>query len=76
MQIRYTPKEYVAATWLEGIAEYGAAQGQTEAVADLVVSLGEYKESLEKRETKLGDSARRELDYLRRLIKRVPSDLT
>ena len=70
VQIRTTRKEWLATTWLEGIAEYGVGEGGSEAIIDLVVSLGEYRESLEKREVNLGDSARRELDYLRRLIER------
>ncbi len=61
----------VATTWLEGIAEYGAADNETDAVTDLIISLGEYKEALEDREENLGDSARMELDYLRKLIERV-----
>ncbi|MBI4330750.1 MAG: hypothetical protein HY673_05685 [Chloroflexi bacterium] len=72
VQITYTQKETLATTWLEGIAEYGVAKGENEAVTDLVISLGEYRECLEKRETNLGDSARRELEHLRRLIERAP----
>ena len=41
-----------------------------EAIIDLVISLGEYHESLEEHEEDLGDSARRDLDCLRRLIRR------
>lgn len=70
VQIRHTQKEYLATTWLEGIAEYGVGKGESEAIIDLVVSLGEYRDSLEKQEVNLGDSARRELDYLRRIIER------
>lgn len=69
-QIRHTRKEWLATTWLEGIAEYGVGEDTSEAIIDLVVSLGEYQESLEKQEAKLGDSAQRELDHLRRLIER------
>ena len=71
IQIRHTRRESLATTWFEGMAEYGTGQGQSEAITDLVNSLGEYRESLEKREKNLGGSARKELDYLRRLIERA-----
>ena len=70
VQINHTQKESVATTWLEGIAEYGVAKNESGAIIDLVVSLGEYLEALERREKNLGDSARKELNYLRRLIGR------
>lgn len=70
VQTKPARKGWVATGWLEGIAEYGTAENETDAITDLVVSLGEYKEALEKREEGLGDSARRELDYLRKLIER------
>ena len=73
VQVSRSRRESVATTWLEGIAEYGTGAGDNEAVSDLVVSLGEYRRSLEKRERKLGDSARKELDCLRRLIERKRS---
>jgi len=56
---------------LEGIAEYGAAKNESGAIIDLVVSLGEYFEALERREKDLRDSALKELNCLRRLIKRL-----
>ena len=68
VQISHKRKELVATTWLEGVAEYGTAKNENEAIADLIVSLGEYLEVLEGRENNLGDSARNELDCLRRLI--------
>ena len=70
--VQLTParRELVAETWLEGLAEYGTAENEADAITDLVVSLGEYGEALESREKNLGDSARKELDYLRRLIER------
>ena len=71
VQISHTQKGSVATTWLEGIAEYGAAKNGSEAITDLVVSLGEYLEALERREKDLGDSACNELNCLRRLIKRL-----
>lgn len=73
VQVSRTRRESVATTWLEGIAEYGTGAGDNEAISDLVVSLGEYRKSLEKRERKLGDSARKELDCLVRLIERSPA---
>jgi len=71
VQISHTQKGSVATTWLEGIAEYGAAKNESGAITDLVVSLGEYLEALQRREKDLGDSACKELNYLRRLIKRL-----
>lgn len=70
VQIHQTRKECLATTWLEGIAEYGVGEDTSDAIMDLVVSLGEYRESLEKQEANLADSARRELDHLRRIIER------
>jgi len=70
VQVSRAQKESLAMIWLEGVAEYGTGEGDSEAITDLVVSIGEYRESLEKREKKLGDSARKELDCLRRLIER------
>lgn len=76
VEISRARRESVATTWLEGVAEYGTGVGNDEAISDLVVSLGEYRKALEKRERKLGDSARRELDCLRRLIERFPTNPT
>ena len=70
VQTKPTRKGSVATAWLEGINEYGTADNETDAITDLVVSLGEYKETLEEREDNLGDSALRELYYLRKLIER------
>ena len=69
-QVSRARRESLAVTWLEAVAEYGTGKGDGEAITDLVVSLGEYLESLEKRAKKLGSSAQRELDCLRRLIER------
>jgi len=74
LQLRRVRKQWVASTWLEGVAEYGVADTESEAARDLVVSLGDYREALETRENKLGESARRELARLRILIERSPSE--
>ena len=71
VQLRRTRRQWVATAWLEGTAEYGTAETVGEAIMDLVDSLGEYLESLEKRADTLGDSAQRELAYLRNLIECV-----
>ena len=68
VQLRRTQDEVLSETWLEGVYEYGCAQDDSEAIIDPVISLGEYRKALEKRGKKLGDTARRELDALRRLI--------
>ena len=71
MQMQCAETECVASTWLEGVLEYGVGERQDEAIVDLLISLGEYLESLDERETTLGDSAKRELDYLRKIIERA-----
>ena len=76
VQVRRVRKGFVANIWLEGAAEYGTGVGETEAISDLIVSLGEYRESLQRREATLGDSAQRELDCLRKLIERRPGNLS
>lgn len=68
LQVHRTDKEYLAETWLEGVCEYGTGCREGEAVADLVSSLGDYLQSLEKRRATLGDSASQELAVLERLI--------
>lgn len=70
VRIQDNSDESIATSWLEGVLEYGTGKGHQEAIEDLVVSLGEYLESLEKQYAILGDSARRELDTLRKLIER------
>ncbi|MDP2920639.1 MAG: hypothetical protein Q8O43_10545 [Dehalococcoidia bacterium] len=74
VQILRTSQESVATTWLEGIAEYGVASQDDKAIEDLVISLGEYRESLENRKKELGDSAKNELEYLRKLMERTLSE--
>ena len=64
-------KQSSATTWLEGVVEYGVGKEDNEAIVDLVTSLGEYWEALEKREANLGDEPRKELDSLRNLIRRA-----
>ena len=70
VRLKRTQQEVLAETWLEDVYEYGAGQDDTEAITDLVVSLGEYLHVLNKRKKQLGDSACKELEALRRLIKR------
>lgn len=62
--------EWVAATWLEGIAEYGVGADDRDAIEDLVMSLGEYRECLEARKGRLGGTAQQELSTLQRVIER------
>jgi len=70
-EIQHTPEGSIAKTWLEGVCEYGTSKDENEALSDLVTSLGEYRESLEDREDSLGESARKDLIYLRKLIDRI-----
>lgn len=74
VQIRRTRKQSLATSWLEGVTEYGVGKTDSEAITDLVMSVGEYRESLEKQENKLGDTAQKELSYLRRLVERSSGD--
>lgn len=70
VQLRRTQEGILAETWLEGIYEYGAGQDDTQAITDLVVSLDEYFHVLNRKKRQLGDSARKELDALRKLVGR------
>ena len=73
IRVRRTRKEFVATTWLEGgaLVEYGSGKTAGEAITDLVTSLGEYREALEERESKVGDSSLKELAHLRNIIERT-----
>ncbi len=75
IQLSHARKQSVAITWLEGLVEYGTGVSNSDAISDLIVSLGEYLESLEQREAELGDSALRELTLLRNLIEKEPSQV-
>ena len=68
IQVRRTKKEWLAETWLEGISEYGLGQNESDAITDLIVSLGEYYKSLKMRKRKLGDSALKDIATLEKLI--------
>ena len=68
VQLRKTRDGVLSETWLEGVYEYGSGQDDPEAITDLLISLAEYRKALEKRGTKLGGTARRELDALLMLI--------
>ncbi|MBI4285148.1 MAG: hypothetical protein HY670_04505 [Chloroflexi bacterium] len=68
VQIRREHGESIATIWLEGITEYGVADSDEKAKVDLVASLGEYRQCLEERQENLGESARKELEALKRLI--------
>jgi len=75
VRIQNRAGESLAMTWLEsGIAEYGVGKSDPEAIEDLIVSLGEYRESLENKKTVLGKSASIELENLSRLISRLDNE--
>ena len=61
----------LATVQLEGIAEYGTGADPIDAIEDLVDSLGEYREVLEGREDRIGESALADLTRLRKLIERA-----
>ncbi|MBM3956568.1 MAG: hypothetical protein FJ313_00775 [Gemmatimonadetes bacterium] len=71
VQERRTRSGVVATAYLEAFTEYGAAKGEAEALADLICSLGEYRESLARRREKLSPAALGQLGALDRLIERV-----
>lgn len=68
VQLRNTSEGVLAETWLEGIYEYGVGEDNIRAIEDLVISLNEYLSVLNKDIESLGDSARKELDTLQKLI--------
>ena len=68
MEIRRNRDQCIASTWLEGVVEYGVGDSDSEAIVDLVYSLGDYRVSLLKRKDSLGESAKRDLKLLERLI--------
>lgn len=74
VELRHTDGQYMATTWLEKTAEYGISATAPEAITDLIISLGEYLESLETREEDLGDSAKLELNFLRNLIENASAN--
>jgi hypothetical protein len=75
VQLRSIPKGWLATIWLDDIAEYGTGVTEADAVSDLVDSLGESLESLERRKHKLGDSAQEELAKLYSIIDRTPLEI-
>ncbi|MBI4312768.1 MAG: hypothetical protein HY681_13455 [Chloroflexi bacterium] len=69
-EVHETSDTVTAITWLEGVEEYGIGPQKDKAIRDLIISLGEYRESLEEREEQLGPTALSHLALLRRLIQR------
>ena len=65
--------ETVAKTGLT-IEEYGIGNTLKDAVYDLLTSLSGYRETLERRQDKLGDSAAADLASLKTLIRRKDSN--
>ena len=63
-EVHVTQNSVVALTYLSGASEYGSGQTPEEALRDLVVSLGEYRQTLEVRRDRLGESTRRDLEVL------------
>ena len=61
---------WVATAYLgTDILEYGIGNSQASAVMDLLVSLAEYRESLEKRQDRIGQLGQEELRYLQTLVR-------
>ncbi len=74
VQLRPIREGVLAETWLEGVYEYGVGENDTKAIEDLVISLNEYLIVLNTNRDTLGDSAKKELDALQRLIGAQASD--
>ena len=74
VQLRPTQEGVLAETWLEGVYEYGVGVNDIQAIEDLVISLNEYILFLNANKDTLGDSAKRELVALQRLIGAQASD--
>jgi hypothetical protein len=68
VQLRYVPEGVLVETWLEGAYEYGVADSDIGAIEDLVISLNEYLSILINNKESLGDSAKKELNTLQRVI--------
>ena len=69
VEIKTSDQEVLATTFLT-VAEYGSGSSMEDAVDDLLTSLSEYRESLERREERLGQSAVDDLAKLRKLLNR------
>ena len=70
IDIEVSEQGWLATTYLVELAEYGFGASQEDAISDLLTSLSDYCASLEKREDRLGQSAKDELAKLRGLISR------
>lgn len=66
-QLKVSRQGVLAITYLDA-EEYGSGKTEHEAVLDLVSSLAEYKDSLERREQRLAKGALADLTKLRRLF--------
>jgi len=66
-QLKVSRAGVLAITYLD-TEEYGSGQTEDQAVADLISSLAEYKDSLEQREDRLSEEAMADLSKLRRLF--------
>lgn len=67
-EIRHEGSNFIAVHY--DVDEYGIGNSSEEAVADLLISLIDYRTSLEKRENKLAAKERSDLDRLKRLLQR------
>lgn len=68
VNIEVSEQGWLATTYLAELAEYGFGTSQEDAISELLTSLSDYRVSLEKREERLGPSAKDELTKLRGLI--------
>jgi hypothetical protein len=73
VEIRTSRAEVLAITFLT-VEEYGAGDTMEAAICDLLSSLSDYYESLEVREERLAPSALEDLQRLRHLLNRKPTN--
>ena len=71
IQVISDRQKTLVSSWLAGVVEYGTGPSEDVAVNDLINSIGEYRQVLKKRKDSLTRSARKELAYLNKLIKRA-----
>ncbi len=69
VEVQTSEQETIALTRLS-LGEYGIGCNLKEAVQDLLLSLSDYHDALESREGHLADSAKDELNSIRRILRR------
>ena len=72
VRVQQVRRNWLATTWLErDLEEFGTGDTVDEAIQDLIDSIGEASEVLERRRAGLADSAIKQLDVLNRFVERA-----